>query len=218
MDEETLKGIAMQLRKPTGDYAIQVGEKMNDGNLHINLNTIEALNLNSGDHILEIGMGNGFFVKNVLSQNSNLYYVGCDFSQAMVDEARKCNAQFIQDGQAAFHNADANQLPFSAESFDKVFTINTIYFWEKPQDVLSEIWRVLKPKGQITIAVRPKSIMEHYPFVKYGFNMFSTQELKETISKNDFMVTDAFEKEEPEIEINGERTKTATLVVTAVKS
>ncbi|MBK7811139.1 MAG: hypothetical protein IPI50_07870 [Saprospiraceae bacterium] len=63
MDEQTLKEIAKQLRQPSGEFATQVGQKMNEGNLHINLNTIEALNLQKGDHILEIGMGNGFFVK-----------------------------------------------------------------------------------------------------------------------------------------------------------
>lgn len=72
MDEETLKAIADQLRQPTGEYAIQVGEKMNEGNLHINLNTFEVLNLVAGDNILEIGMGNGFFVKNILSTDNTI--------------------------------------------------------------------------------------------------------------------------------------------------
>ena len=43
MDEETLKAIAGQLRQPTGEYAIQVGEKMNEGNLHINLTLLKLL-------------------------------------------------------------------------------------------------------------------------------------------------------------------------------
>ena len=217
MDEETLKAIADQLRQPTGEYAIQVGEKMNEGNLHINLNTFEALNLVAGDNILEIGMGNGFFVKNILSTDNTLRYTGCDFSEIMVDEACKKNEIFIASGQAQFYLADAKDLPFEKETFDKVFSINTIYFWENPQIVLAEIWRVLKPKGQVTISLRPKSIMEHYPFVKYGFKMFAKEDLKELMSKNNFTVVDIIEKEEPEIELNGELTKTATLLIRAEK-
>lgn len=218
MDEETLKAIAGQLRQPTGEYAIQVGEKMNEGNLHINLNTIEALNLTTGDNILEIGMGNGFFVKNILSTDNSIKYTGCDFSEIMVGEARKQNENFIANGQAEFHLTDANELPFEKETFDKVFTINTIYFWDNPQKVLAEIWRVLKPKGQVIISVRPKSIMVHYPFVKYGFKTFSNGDLSELISKNNFKVVDVIEKEEPDVEINGELTKTATLIITAEKN
>lgn len=217
MDEETLKAIADQLRQPTGEYAIQVGEKMNEGNLHINLNTFEAIELAAGDNILEIGMGNGFFVKNILSTDNTLRYTGCDFSEIMVDEACKKNEIFIASGQAQFYLADAKDLPFEKETFDKVFSINTIYFWENPQIVLAEIWRVLKPKGQVTISLRPKSIMEHYPFVKYGFKMFAKEDLKELISKNNFTVIDIIEKEEPEIELNGELTKTATLLIRAEK-
>lgn len=217
MDEETLKAIAGQLRQPTGEYAIQVGEKMNEGNLHINLNTFEALNLVAGDNILEIGMGNGFFVKNILSADNSIKYTGCDFSEIMVYEARKQNENFITGGQAQFLKADANELPFDKEFFDKVFSINTIYFWDNPQIVLAEIWRVLKPKGQIIISVRPKYIMEHYPFVKYGFKTFSKDDLTELIAQNNFKVIDIIEKDEPEVEINGELTKTATLLVKAEK-
>lgn len=218
MDEETLKAIAGQLRQPKGEYAIKVGEKMNEGNLNINLNTFDALNLKTGDNILEIGMGNGFFVKNILSAANSLKYVGCDFSEIMVVEARKQNKNFIQSGQAEFYNADAKELPFNAETFDKVFSINTIYFWDNPQTILSEIWRVLKPKGQMTISIRPKFIMEHYPFVKYGFKTFAKDDLTELITKNNFNVIKIVEKDEPEVEINGELSKTATLLVTAEKN
>ena len=48
MNEEALKSIAAQLRQPHGEYAIQVGEKMNEGNLHINLNTIKGPLFKSG--------------------------------------------------------------------------------------------------------------------------------------------------------------------------
>ncbi len=217
MDEKTLESIAGQLRQPTGENAIQVGEKMNAGNLHINLNTIEALNLVTGDHILEIGMGNGYFVKNIFAVNNAINYTGCDYSEIMVEEARKHNEAFITSGQVQFYLADAHNLPFDRETFDKVFSINTIYFWENIPLVLSEIWKVLKPKGQITIAVRPKSIMEHYPFVKYGFAMFTKDDLSVLLSNNNFKVSDMLEKDEPEVEMNGEKTQTATLLVSAEK-
>ncbi len=217
MDEETLKAIAGQLRQPKGEHAIQVGEKMNEGNLHINLNTIGALNLATSDNILEIGMGNGFFVKDIFNVDSTIQYKGCDFSQIMVEEACKLNEHFIKNGQVNFLLASADKLPFDNEAFDKVFSVNTIYFWDNIELILSEIHRVLKPNGQITISVRPKSVMEHYPFVKFGFTMFTKDSLTNVLSTNNFKVIDVLEKKEPEQEINGEKMTVETLLISAVK-
>jgi len=217
MDEETLKSIAEQLRKPVGEYALKVGEKMNEGNLHINLYTIEALKLAPNNNILEIGMGNGFFVKDILSANEFIRYTGCDFSEVMVDEASKINEEYVKAGTAKFYLANAEQLPFNDEEFDKVFTVNTIYFWTDPSLVLSEIKRVLKPKGQVIISIRPKAVMQYYPFVKYGFEMFNKEELTDLLRQNDFNITDIIEREEPEQEIAGEKMSVETLIVCAEK-
>ena len=138
MDVELLKSIARQLRQPTGEQGIQVAKKMNEGNLHMNRFTIEALHIKHFDRILEIGMANGYFVKDIL-KDATVRYVGCDFSEIMVAEARTHNQSFIDSGQAEFLLANADNLPFKDESFDKVFTVNTIYFWDDPEKVLEEI-------------------------------------------------------------------------------
>ncbi|MBK7811138.1 MAG: class I SAM-dependent methyltransferase [Saprospiraceae bacterium] len=104
------------------------------------------------------------FCENILSTDHSIKYTGCDISEAMVAESSKQNETWIASGQAHFQLADANELPFDPSSFNKVFSINTLYFWDPPQKVLAEIWRVLKPLGQVIISIRPKSIMEHYPF------------------------------------------------------
>ncbi len=218
MDEEILKSIASQLRQPHGEHAVEIGKKMNVSNLHINLNTIEALELQDNDNILEIGMGNGLFVKDVLSKANALHYAGCDFSESMIEESGKYNSDYVKSGQASFHLTNASQLPFEKEVFDKVFTINTIYFWENTTQVLSEIRRVLKPDGKITIAIRPKSLMDHYPFVKYGFNTFCKEDLVKLLSENQFKITDVLEKEEPAQEFNGQQILFSTLLISAVKA
>ena len=217
MDESTLKSIASQLRKPSGEYGIQVGEKMNEGNWHINLDTIEALQLQPADNILEIGMGNGFFVKNILSVNPSIKYAGCDYSELMVEASVNLNEAFIANDQAAFYEADANSLPFADEIFDKAFTINTIYFWENPSLELAEVWRVLKPNGRFIVAIRPKVFMQHLPFTQYGFTMFTKEELAALLLANRFKVIDTIEKQEPDAEINGVKIPIAGLLVIAEK-
>jgi ubiquinone/menaquinone biosynthesis C-methylase UbiE len=217
MDEATLKSIAAQLRKPSGERGIQVGEKMNEGNWHINLNTIEALQLQSGDQVLEIGMGNGFFVKNILAADPSIRYAGCDYSELMVEASIKLNEAFIINGQAAFFTADANHLPFGNETFDKVFTINTIYFWEDPSIELAEIWRVLKPGGRLIVAIRPKHNMLQLPFTQYGFTMYTKEELAAALSANGFTIIDTIVRQEPDGEMNGVKFSMEGLLVIAEK-
>ena len=109
-------------------------------------------------------------------------------------------------------------MPFENETFTKAFTINTIYFWEDREKVLAEFHRVLKPGGGLFIAVRPKRNMEQMPFTKYGFNMFSKEDLTQLLSVNGFKVMNVIEETEPEQELNGKKLVTETLIVCAGRS
>lgn len=217
MNEEQLKEIAAQLRQPHGEMAHEVSSRMNKGNQHMNLFAIQTLNPQQGDAILEIGMGNGFFVKDILSTNPSIQYTGCDFSEAMVAEATALNAPYINSSQALFHLASADNLPFTTESFDKIFTVNTIYFWDNPTTVLDEMKRVLKPDGQLLIALRSKSVMEVYPFTQYGFIMYNADDLNTLLSENGLKITQILEEYEPDQEINGETIIVSSMVVCAKK-
>ena len=73
------KTLAEQLRQPEGSLGIKVGENMNKGNRLMNLETIRQLEIAENDNILEIGMGNGYFVKDIITAATNVTYTGCDF-------------------------------------------------------------------------------------------------------------------------------------------
>jgi ubiquinone/menaquinone biosynthesis C-methylase UbiE len=128
-----LQLLAAQLRKPEGVVGKQIGEVMNNGNLILNQWTIAALDLQDDDYVLEIGMGNGLFVKDIVSAKPLIRYEGLDYSQTMIDEASKINSTLVQDNKARFTLGTAGNMPFQDQSFSKIFTINTIYFWENPQ-------------------------------------------------------------------------------------
>lgn len=217
MTEEMLKDMAKQLRKPEGEFAIQVGENLNQGNSILNLNTIDALELQNNDNVFEIGMSNGFFVKDIFAKNNSISYTGCDYSDVMVNQAIKNNESLIKSGQAQFYLACADNLPFENNIFDKVFSVNTIYFWDDHSKVLAEICRVLKRNGKLILSLRPKSSMKFYPFVKYGFDMFTKNELKYLLTDNGFKINTFLERTEPDQEVNGVNMRVDSLIVCAEK-
>ena len=213
MDEKKIENFAKQLRKPHGELGFQVGESMNKGNFHLYQNTLEVLAPKPNENILEIGMGNGHFVKDIVSIDPSIKYVGCDYSEEMIQSSTKNNPDSIESGQTKFYFAEASQLPLPNNEFDKIFTINTIYFWEDYIKVFNELRRVLKKDGELIISLRPRSLMQHYPFVKYGFKMFSKKELIKLLSDNNFETTEVSEKEEPDQTVEDLVFKVKSLIV-----
>lgn len=218
MDEETVKMIAAQLRKPEGEMAVQIGERMNEGNFHINQYAIEALDVKPSDRVLEIGMGNGLFVKKILSAGKEVHYSGCDFSEEMVEDAVKRNKASVNSGQSDFHACNAEALPFDDNIFDKIITVNTLYFWENQERVFREIKRVMKKDAIFVIAIRPKFLMENYAVARYGFNMFSKEELVTLLTMNGFSANEVAERTEPIIDFLDTKMKSTSLIVTATRT
>lgn len=215
--EEQMKGIAAQLRKPHGQYADEVARKMNEANAHLNRDVIEALNLKSDDVVVEVGMGNGGFVSDVLAKGNAIKYSGCDYSHEMISAATMLNESFVQQGRAIFHETTADNLPFEHGSVDVLFTINTIYFWDNTESVLTEFRRVLRPGGKLVIGMRPRRSMERYPFTRFGFTMYSREEVVALITNAGFNVSEIIENEEPGQEIDGNIIDVESLIVVGTK-
>ncbi len=216
MEEDLLKEIAAQLRKPNGEMGADVATRMNEGNREMNMATIDALDIQDHQQIVEIGMGNGFFVKEILSRAENVNYTGCDYSEDMVNAASTLNAEFVTKGNARFVKTTADELPFEFHSIDTLFTVNTLYFWDDPSTTLSEFMKVLKPDGKLVITIRPGHCLKKYPTTKYNFTHYEREDLTMLLEKNQFQVLKCIEvTEQQKVEILGESFASEFLVVVA---
>ncbi|MDM1553331.1 MULTISPECIES: class I SAM-dependent methyltransferase [Chryseobacterium] len=194
MEKEELKILAQHLAHPQGEKGVEIGEMMNATNISMTLESIRALLIEDDEHILEIGHGNAGHLKNILSLAKGLKYTGIDISETMYQEAKRLNQEFKN--QADFILYEGTKLPFEDKTFDKIFTVNTVYFWENPLDFLNEIGRVLKDNGTFVLTFGQRDFMEKLPFTAYDFNLYNNKEMEELVSKSHFKRMKTSEKEE----------------------
>lgn len=210
--------LAAQLRQPSGEYAREIGQRMNLSNLQIHQFTFDALQLQTGDDVLEIGMGNGHFVPQLLQQYPNILYTGIDYSEAMFAEAKAFNAELCETNSVTFLHGTVEDIQSLEAIYDHVFTINTLYFWPKPLQTLAHIHRLLKTGGKLTIAIRPKHVMEKHPFTPYGFTLYSKEELCQLLEKHQFNTVNITEKKEvSSAGITDSALTFESLIITALK-
>ena len=142
-----------QYGHPSGIVGLMLGEQMVRQHEPETNWTISLLDLKPGDHVLELGFGAGKAIEQVAAQTTNGHISGIDHSQTMLRSASRRNARTIKAGRVTLSRSDLATLPFSDNQFDKVFTIQTIYFWTDPQLILTEIFRVLKPGGLLIVTL-----------------------------------------------------------------
>jgi len=195
------KAVAGQLRKPSGPMGQKVGEAMNRSNALIYDFVLEKMAIQPGNVILEIGYGNGNFFSELLLKAENIKAAGLDFSEKMYEEATVNNQKLIETGRLKLAHGASDNMPFESNSFDKVFCINVVYFWDDPAKHLSEILRVLKPGGKFYAGIRQKGSMEKFPFTRYGFTMYEGSELQAVLEKQGFANTICYTVKEPDVEI-----------------
>ncbi|HKG07151.1 MAG TPA: class I SAM-dependent methyltransferase [Pedobacter sp.] len=208
-NEEQLMETARQLSCPSGAYGITTAGNMAVHNSNMISVTISTLKSEDKDRILEIGPGGGSHVPEVLHQASALLYYGVDISELMVAESSKFNKELVTSGRATFNLSDGETLDFVDDFFNRVFTVNTLYFWKDPDAFAAEILRVLKPGGTLCVAFAPRSFMEQLPFTKYTFRLYSAEEAKELFQRKGFVLKELDIHQEvvqvnPELSINRE--------------
>ncbi len=173
--KDDLKELAKQLGNPEGEIGIEVANMMNTTNIGMTKHAIESLNLYKNDVFLELGHGNCGHLSFLMEQAENLKYFGLEISELMQQEAINSNQNYIENNSARFELYNGTEIPFDNESFDKIFTVNTLYFWQKPDLLLQEIKRVLKPNGIFALTFADKSFMEKLPFTAHGFKLYNLE-------------------------------------------
>ncbi|WP_153558870.1 class I SAM-dependent methyltransferase [Roseimaritima sediminicola] len=109
--------------------------------------SIERLNIQPGNKVLEVGIGTGMSMP---AYPRHAQVTGIDLSEEMLAEAERKIAREGWD-HISVRPMNAQQLDFPDQSFDFVTTFHVVSVVADPQQMMSEIARVVKPGGSVLI-------------------------------------------------------------------
>ena len=119
-----------------------------------NLRAMDALGIDHGDHVLDIGCGHGRSLAELAARAPRGHIVGVDPSELMIEIAAQRNRPLIEVARVDVVLSTVESLPFPDEVFDKAQCVHVLYFWKDIEMSLREIARVLKPGGRLVLLFR----------------------------------------------------------------
>ncbi len=130
-----------------GEY--EAGFIKNDGSYHATVilpNLMRVVGPKSGQKILEVGCGDGFFAGEFAAAGAEVE--GSDIASAMITEAKKKYPHL------RWYVAGADNLSFAKPAlYDTVVVVLALQNIENLQGAISEAARVLKPKGSLVFVL-----------------------------------------------------------------
>jgi len=108
-------------------------------------NVIKNVKLFNCLKVLDVGCGTGTILSE-LSKNHRIILAGVDLSEKMLNIAREALNHKVE-----LKIGDSEQLPWNNNTFDAVICTDSFHHYPNPKKVLSEMARVLEPKGHLII-------------------------------------------------------------------
>jgi 2-polyprenyl-3-methyl-5-hydroxy-6-metoxy-1,4-benzoquinol methylase len=124
--------------------------------------------------IVDVGCGVGDVIE---SMPACAIKIGLAYSQADLDLARRVCSEGVQ-----FVKASALELPFASESVDALICLEVIEHLPDDRAVVSELSRVLKPRGRLLISVPGNHYFAEYLDLMGHYRHYSRESLASLLS------------------------------------
>jgi SAM-dependent methyltransferase len=140
-----------QLREEFNRWAAAgQGEEMEEHHLPIVLPTLALMRVEPRDEILDVGCGTGWLCRRLAPEIPQGRVVGLDVSNEMIERARAASVGIAN---LSFYVGGVEHIPAENNSFGKVITVESAYYWPDPAQGIQEIFRVLRPGGSTWILI-----------------------------------------------------------------
>ena len=136
---------------------------------------LEYVELPDQPNVLDLGCGTGRLLNRLATQFPTLQGIGLDLSAEMLRQAQQRNQHGLR---LAYRQGNAESLPFADGEFDAVFNTISFLHYSNPQQVFSEVSRVLRPSGRLYLVdwtAREETGALYIPFSPGGIRAYSPQ-------------------------------------------
>jgi ubiquinone/menaquinone biosynthesis C-methylase UbiE len=106
---------------------------------------------NPAGTLVDVGCGPGYLVARIAKEMPDLHIIGVDVSDEMLAAASRNIAALGFSERVEFRRGDSLKLPFEDGSVDNVVSTLSLHHWANPRGAFLEIYRVLKPGGQLLL-------------------------------------------------------------------
>jgi ubiquinone/menaquinone biosynthesis C-methylase UbiE len=121
---------------------------------------IALLGIEKGDKVLDLGCGAGG-ISEFIADETGAHVTGLDYAATAIETA-SARTRHKRD-RVTFVQGDMNSLNFPDHSFDKVVSIDTIYWVADIDQALASICGLIKPGGRVGIFIANTPLMDDSP-------------------------------------------------------
>ena len=126
------------------------GDEMERHHMPIFEPTLPLMDVKPTDRVLDLGCGSGWATRLIAKRFHPKKIVGIDISDEMV---RRAEEQSKGIANIEFRQGAAEKIPLPDASIDKIFSIESFYYWPDQMTGLKEVKRVLTPGGKLFILI-----------------------------------------------------------------
>jgi ubiquinone/menaquinone biosynthesis C-methylase UbiE len=126
-------------------------------------------------NVLDLGCGTGRLLHRLATQFPTLQGTGLDLSSEMLCQAQQRNRHGER---LTYKQGNAESLPFGDREFDAVFNTISFLHYPNPEQVFSEVSRILRPNGRFYLAdykAREDKDSHFFFFSPGGMQFYSKQ-------------------------------------------
>lgn len=145
------RAIVSQFHRPRGPLGHLAGWILarRPSNRERNRWTVELLDIQPKDRVLELGCGPGVSIGWAALRARDGHVVGLDHSETMVAMARRRNRSAIREGRVSIVCGSFADLSRLDGPFDRIFAVNAFQFAEDPRRLLHALLGLLEPGGTL---------------------------------------------------------------------
>ena len=149
---DTLSSVADQkLQQEFNQWAAAGrGDEMEDHHSDITEQTLALMEIQPGDRILDLGCGTGWASRRMARASVSGEVVGLDVADEMLRRAEQASQSFRN---VRYVWGSAEKIPAADNSFTKVLSVESFYYYADQGKALAELRRVMAPGAKLFILI-----------------------------------------------------------------